>query len=59
MESEKFVSQNNYTARLGDRIVWIENHPYASFTPVGYPQARPSRATILRAHDKLMEDIFE
>ena len=56
---EKFVvaDSSGYTASIGDYVVWIENHPYASFTPYsGNSNRRPSRATILRAMDHLAED---
>jgi hypothetical protein len=46
----------NYTARIGRRVVWIENHPYASFRPNDFDQARPKRATILKAWDRLIRD---
>ena len=50
-------------AKIGDLKVWIENHPYSSFTiwrdaSGNRINVRPSRATILRAWDKLQHDII-
>ena len=58
---EKFKDVSSHTAIIGGYCVWIKNHPYASFTPyyTGLPEFRPSRATILRAMDKLVADVIE
>lgn len=59
---EKFKDVSSHTAIIGGHCVWIRNHPYASFTPyyTAIPQIiRPSRATILRAMDKLVADAIE
>lgn len=45
-------------AKIGDKVVWIANHPYASFTTSANYRldARPSRQTIYLAGKKLKED---
>jgi hypothetical protein len=53
MKSHRFTNWDGYTARIGEIEVWVANHPYASFS---YGGSRPSRATILKAHDKLIID---
>ena len=57
---ETFVSIGHYTAKIGGITVWVANHPFASFTPHGLPflNVRPSRATLLKAHDKLLSDVL-
>jgi len=64
MRKHKFSNRGNCTAMLGPVTVWIENHPYASFTECvtqgGYfistLPGRPSRLTILRARRKIIEE---
>lgn len=58
MSENKFQAIDSYTARIGDKELWVGNHPYSSFTPwrSGIVEVRPSRATILMAWDKLTED---
>lgn len=58
MAKHKFVRVSKHTARLGDLLIWVANHPYASFSPYGEHEQdiRPRRVTIFRAHDKLMSD---
>jgi hypothetical protein len=60
MATHRFVRTSRHTAMLGDVLIWIANHPYASFSPYGdrEMEIRPSRLTIFRAHDKLMRDIL-
>jgi hypothetical protein len=59
MATNKFIVESPYTARLGQSRVWIANHPYASFTPeMGLPKVRPRRITILKAYEKMMNDVF-
>ena len=60
MSKHKFVFDGRSTARLGDIILWVDNHPCASFSPYGPVnlRVRPSRLTIEKAHEKLMEDMF-
>jgi hypothetical protein len=55
-----FTDITEHTAKLGDYKIWIDNHPYASFTPygMGVPEVRPRRATILRAYKQLLADGF-
>lgn len=42
---------DEYTATIGNQLIWIENYPCACFTPYGRGHAsfRASRLTILRA----------
>lgn len=56
LKTERFSNIGEYTAEIGGRVLWIENHPYASFTPYKTLKVRPSRATILRAYDRLLSD---
>ena len=50
MDEHFFTNFQTYTTKLGDRKIWVENHPYASFTKVTLgPTVRPSRLTIVRA----------
>lgn len=58
MESERFKVRDRYTAYLGGLEIWISNHPYASFHIYKGPQVRPSRKTILKAHEKLISDMI-
>lgn len=57
MRTERFTDVTRYTARIGGHLVWVANHPYASFTMREH-EVRPSRATILRAKRKLMADVI-
>lgn len=61
METERFNKCDGYRAQLGSLSVWIENHPYASFTPGSRTllQVRPRRITILRLMDKLDQETIE
>ena len=54
----RFESITTHTALIGGVEIWIENHPYASFTPQNGISCRPKRITILRAYDKLLEQIY-
>ena len=55
-----------YEVKLGDRKIWVENHPYASFCDKTLTERlagamiperkRPSRQTIYLAKKKLEED---
>lgn len=59
MRTHRFTHIGEYTAEIDGITVWIANHPYASFHPYGHgPKVRPRRATILAAHDKLLNDIY-
>ena len=50
-----FTDIGCYTARIGDYKVWIENHPYASFTLYGDGKSDigVSRSTVARAREWL------
>lgn len=60
MDEHTFINQTEHTAQLGDKIIWIENHPYASFTDYSNSDLtrdyRPSRKTIYKAMQKLKKD---
>lgn len=59
MRTHRFTNIGEHTARLGDYEVWISNHPYGSFNPWRHgPKVRPRRATMLAAHDKLLNDAY-
>ena len=45
-------------ALLAGHYVWVENHPYVSFTTYPVARVRPSRSTIFLAHDRLVESIM-
>lgn len=60
MQEHKFENIEFATAKLGPVTVWVANYPYSAFTP-WLPvklQVRPSRATILLAQQKLVEDLL-
>jgi len=57
MDTHKFVYRSVHTCQLGPVVVWIANYPYAAF--VAYKpemDVRPSRMTIVRAHQKYIVD---
>lgn len=63
MSKYKFeIESEGHIAKLGNRRIWIANHPYSSFMLIkdGYHcssfDIRPSRLTIWRAERKLKED---
>jgi len=66
MKKSDFKVVNGYTATIGERIIWLRNHPYGSFTPYdshindsfkAMPELiRPSRRTIHKAMKKLVND---
>ena len=60
LKTKKFQPIDKCTARIGERTVWIKNHPYASFSPwpSNHVDVRPRRITIARAHKKLLEDLI-
>ena len=48
-----------YTANLGGVEIWIANYPYAAFSPYNpHLDVRPSRMTILRAHEHYLRDVL-
>ena len=60
MVNHKFVSVDDYAAKLGDCEFWITNYPFAAFRLYGLSvnnYKRPSRLTILRAKRKLDKDL--
>lgn len=61
LDKYDFEKVGVYSATLGDTEVWVENMPYAAFTPriQGLTKyVRPSRSTIARAWEKLRETGF-
>lgn len=58
LELYKFEKVDSYFAKLGNRLIWIENHPYASFKE-GLSKSLPSRKTRKKAYDKLVNDLME
>lgn len=48
-----FEEGSTHTVMLNGNVLWVANHPYASFTNIGM---RAKRITILRAMDKLNKD---
>lgn len=52
-----FKDITTHKAKFGDKVVWIENHPYASFTIGESPfRIRPSRYTIHRLRQRGLGD---
>lgn len=58
MDKYEFTSITKYTAKLGETEIWIQNHPYASFTPYN-SSIRPSRITVAKARRKLIKDMVK
>ena len=61
LNKHKFTNINDYTAELDNTIIWITNHPYASFkqfTKNSYCNNRPSRQTIYKAKQLLEYDKY-
>lgn len=61
MRDNKFKYMDSFTTKLGDKEIWIANHPYASFRPYidwRKVEVMPSRITIRDAHKKLMQDLL-
>lgn len=50
-----FERKTDCYAKLGDTEVWIKNYPYACFE---FMSCRPSRRTIHRLHNKLINDLM-
>jgi hypothetical protein len=55
MAKHKFEPVTQYTAKLGDLIVWVRNHPYCSFHPEGM-EVLPRRSTVFEAQAKYLRD---
>jgi hypothetical protein len=56
---KKMVYESDYVVKLGEREIWVANHPYASFTDYSDNRriyGRPSRLTIYKAKQKLEID---
>jgi hypothetical protein len=53
MGEHDFKKHSDYYSFLGDKKIWVQNHPYASFTR---DYQRPSRITIYKANEKLKSD---
>lgn len=58
METHKFIQRGDAYAEIGGCLIWAANHPYASFKLL-HANVRPSRATILMAMDRMVEDFVE
>lgn len=60
LANNNFTDIGECTAKLGNNLIWIANHPYASFQSYGYniskESGRPSKLTIIRAKRKLDKD---
>ena len=55
----QFTNITLYRATLNNKSIWIENHPYASFTiGKGQFRVRPSRYTIYKLHQRLISSII-
>lgn len=52
-------SYSNLIVKLGDKQIWVGNHPYASFTDYSVRNipGRPSKLTIYKAKQKLERDL--
>lgn len=50
----------HYDCELGGKIIWVSNHPYASFTSgISGEYVRASRLTIIKAKRKYDYDILD
>lgn len=60
LEENKWGSPDQYTACLGDIVIWIANYPYASFNPCSTAGLRvlPSRKTAMYARERLEQDLL-
>lgn len=66
MENNNFVFKSKHESMLGGITMWVENHPYASFTMpkknnqhiFDFAGGRPSRLTIIRAKRKWKYDLL-
>ncbi len=58
MDNHSFEYINQYTAKLGDYVIWINGHSYASFSDYTHGESKllPTYKTVLRAIDKLDYD---
>lgn len=58
LATHEFEEVDRFEASIAGKTLWIENHPYASFTPTPLDKdrqarVRPARSTILLAMEKL------
>lgn len=57
-----FTEIDPHTANFAGRCIWIENHPYASFTLHSRyyckRTVRPSRVTIMKLRERLEQSIL-
>ncbi len=58
-ENEFVMYDMRYTCELGDSVIWVSNHPYASFIEYNTfnKEVRASRLTIIKANRKFNYDI--
>jgi hypothetical protein len=58
MDNNKFHTHDDkyFYIEIGDKVIWIQNHTYASFTDPG-DNYRPSRLTLRRAKRKIELDL--
>lgn len=57
MTTDNFDWYCERRASIGGVHIWVDNHPYASFTiQLKGVEVRPSRRTVLKAYDKLIKD---
>ncbi len=60
MEKVPLVRKDRYHGTWGPYDVWLENHPYASFTlyncDAELKHGRPSRSVILRAYSLIRDE---
>lgn len=61
LDKYEFTQITGYSAKLGDVLIRIGNHPYGSFTPYIMPkgfEVRASRKTIYNARKKLLRAMY-
>lgn len=60
MQTGRFESIDEFTARIGGIEVWVANRPYGCMRiyQLRPTEVRPSRATILEALDKYDRDVI-
>ena len=64
LDEYKFETSRDggYTAKLGDKLIWVSNYPYDTFTPYNRGingekvEFRASRLTILKARKKYKKE---
>ena len=59
LDNNKFILVNNYSAKLGDKIIWVANQPYSTMVPYSSSHTfRASRLTIKRAIKQFNKDLI-